>query len=192
MAGLADRREEAALGREDKNKGDSEETQIIMGNMMSEPELGKIPVASIWALLPRIGETRVRQIIAEKKSREAGTAAFKLDQKLINDSMPDTLKNSGKPAQKAAYYGIIEGDLLDWKSAHPGQVPTLDDQAKLIRSALVTHNEKRWWGTKEVPKYQSSEQYLAAEAASKADAAQRGQAYNPAAFAKWWAENGVK
>ena len=187
MAGLADRREEASLAREDKAKGDSEETQIIMGNMMSEPELGKIPVASIWALLPRIGETRVRQIIAEKKSREAGTAAFKLDQKLIDDAMPDALKNSGKPAQKAAYYGIIEGDLLDWKTAHPGQTPNAEDQAKLIRSALATHAEKGMlYGTNDVPRYKASQEYQTWETEIKAAAQQRGRVLTQEQLAKMW------
>lgn len=149
-------RGETEQARKNTAKWKSPEAYKQYGFVASEGNLAKMDEAAIYAMEPDIGPQRVDALIRERAQVLKDGFTFKIDRDLIEERMPKELTAPKNKDKKYTYLGIVESNLADWKAAHPGERPTLDDQKKMIRGALNTYSERGFlWGTNQKPLYES-------------------------------------
>lgn len=149
-------RMDRAAQNAEKNKWNTDEVRSKFKDVINDPDLAKrwLTAKQINSLEPDIGPDNVRRIADEWQRQRQGIKKFNIDKDLIFAAMPeDLLKTKNKDA-KNAFLGLIESNLSDWKDSHPGDTPNLDDQKKIVRSALATYQKPGiLFGTNEKPLY---------------------------------------
>lgn len=143
----------------DSGQWDTEEATAKYFDLTEELKDTNRPLPSVnqlTALRSEIGPKKVEKLLSLHKERMAGTQRFNIAAEILNDAIPKQLLKSANKDKLNAFRGIVESNLADWKTANPGQVPTLDDQRKIARSALTEYEEKGiLWGTNKKPLYEA-------------------------------------
>lgn len=128
--GLADRADRIERQRWDENVGALE----TYYNLAQMPELGAMTAAQVDSYAPAIGPTLTNKLQAERARQAAGGKQFKFSTPALDSAMPPELLKPNNRAKKAAFLGLVEKNLHDWKAENPGKIPSDDDQAKILRS----------------------------------------------------------
>lgn len=184
---------------EQKETWDSQEAYERFADMMQRDDLGSLPEEQIYALQPDIGPAKVSKIIAERRSRLAGGAKFTIDPDILKEATPPALLTSRKKGELAAFKGVVESNLADWKAANPGMLPDLTTQKRIARSALAEYEAPGMlWGTNKKPLYAApadEREYRRLEAmrpdwesGMRAEAAKRGLSLTDTELKAMWAK----
>lgn len=128
---LSDRAEAKARQRWDENP----EALATFVSLVDSPELSNMNSAAVYSYAPIIGPQLTAKLEAERRRRAAGAAQFQIDKDLLNEAIPKDLFRTENKAKLNAFKGLVETNLMDWKAAHPGKVPTAEDQKAIARSA---------------------------------------------------------
>jgi hypothetical protein len=133
--------------RAQAKKADDPKVFAAFMDVMDSPDFTSMTRQQIYALSPTLGAPLVKQLLAEQKTRVAGVASAKIDTDLINASIPASAQGDKEKTQ--AYKGMVESRFQEWKETNK-QVPTLDQQKEILRSASEVYIEAgRFFGTNE-------------------------------------------
>lgn len=145
--------------RADEGRGkrySSPEAFATFIDTLESPEFATMTRQQIYALQPKIGPQLVTKLLAEQKGMIGAAQRFQIDRDLLNEAVPEDLLKPKNKAELNAYRGIVEATLSDWKAAHPGKTPTLEEQKAIARSAqteYVALSEGWFGGDKTLPAY---------------------------------------
>jgi hypothetical protein len=148
--GLVDR-----AGREQRQKWDENVQALEVYYSLSQmPELSTLSAAQVDSYAPAIGPTLTNKLQAERIRQSKQAAGFKFDKTTLDASIPAELLKPEKKDKKAAFLGLVQKSLSDWKDQNPGKVPTDEEQANILRAGNREYVKigKMW--NSEVPAYQ--------------------------------------
>lgn len=160
-------------------------------NVMSSPDLARMSEDALWGLSPVIGPQNVSRLLAEQKQQQSATKSFRIDQKIVDATMPEEILGKGTKNKdmRQAFNGIVQVELSDWKARNPGKIPTEHDQASILRSATREYavNRKFWFDTT-VKAYELKEMPQDFETQATAALRSRGLPVTPSAIRELWAK----
>lgn len=125
---------------------------------MNDPTLATKTPEQLASMALEIGPANSVKLANRQKELRTGAAKFSIDADLLKEAIPKKLFASENKVKLAAFKGIVESNLADWKDRNPGAIPSLEDQKKIARSALVEYEEAGiLWGTNKKPLYEAPE-----------------------------------
>lgn len=151
--GLRDRAEARERAKWDENIGALE----TYYNLAQMPELATMSAAQVDSYAPAIGPTLTNKLQAERVRQSQGAKRFAFDKAILDSSMPPELLKPANRAKKAAFLGLVERSLQDWKDANPGKIPGEEDQARILRAGnqeYVRIGAGWFGGNEEAPGYE--------------------------------------
>jgi hypothetical protein len=117
------------------------ETMVAFMNLSNSPETlatysdGQL----LGTFLPIFGKQGTAKIIAFKHQAASAAKGFKIPDTLINQAIPEPLQKATgdtEVMQRNRFKGLVSENLMDWKLANPGKVPSQEEQDAIVRSAL--------------------------------------------------------
>lgn len=115
---------------------------------LESPTFGGMSRQEIYNLRPEIGPELTGKLLVEHKDAATRTTRFQIDKDLLNEAVPKELLAKQNKDKLNAYHGIVETELIKWKQANPGKLPTLDEQKKIARSANAEYVDVGWFNTR--------------------------------------------